>query len=220
MPPTRPAARRLAAGHLRGLWRRLGRFDRGRLEAPELVRRIAARTGLPPDAVQRRGRCGAGRAAADARHRGPAAPPARAKAAACTSCRTCRGPMPTTWSASTRSSAASTIRRDLGACPADQARAGHLRRLAARHFGAAPAQLLFIDDVPDNVQRRAARRLERAAFRRRRRLRGADCVPAAGSEGRRRAGIGVSAACGAARSRCTLRATKRTQGRRTVGSGT
>jgi len=125
-------------------------FDRGLLQEPELVQRIAARTGLPPAAV---------RAVVDA-------VPAELQ------------PMPATVALLRRVHAQGRRLHFLSNMPAPYAE--HLERThdflrcfesgvvsarvgqikpepgiydtAARLFGAAPDQLLFIDDVPANVQ--------------------------------------------------------------------
>lgn len=124
-------------------------FDRGVVDAPDLVRRIAARTGLPADAV---------RAVVDA-------VPAELQ------------PVPDTVALLRRLHAQGRRLHFLSNMPGPYA--DHLERThdfigcfesgvfsarvrqikpepgiyatAARHFGAAPDQLLFIDDVLDNV---------------------------------------------------------------------
>jgi len=124
-------------------------FDRGRVEAPELVRRIAARTGLPPEAV---------RAVVDA-------VPAELQ------------PVPDTVALLRRLHAQGRRLHFLSNMPgpyADHLELTHdfigcfesgvfsarvhqikpepgIFDTATRHFGAEPDELLFIDDVPDNV---------------------------------------------------------------------
>ncbi len=148
------AARRLAAHIFQGYGGDWAEFDRGALEVPELVRRIAERTGLLAGEV---------RAVVDA-------VPAELQ------------PMPDSVALLRRLHAQGRRLHFLSNMPAPYAE--HLERehdflrcfasgvisarvqqikpepgifaTAARLFGGDPAQLLFIDDVPDNVQ--AARR--------------------------------------------------------------
>jgi putative hydrolase of the HAD superfamily len=147
-------ARRLAEAIFEGYGGDWADFDRGRLEVPELVRRIAARTGLPPEEVQ---------AVVDA-------VPAELQ------------PMPDTVALLERLHTAGHRMFFLSNMP--QPYAQHLERehafigwfadgvisarvqlvkpepeifdLAARRFGVPPAQLAFIDDMAVNVE--AARR--------------------------------------------------------------
>lgn len=148
------SARRLTQQIFQGYGGDWAEFDRGMLEAPELVRRIVARTGLPTSAVQ---------AVVDA-------VPAELQ------------PMPDTVALLRRLHAQGRRLHFLSNMPAPYAE--HLERehdflrcfesgvisarvrqikpepgifdTAARRFGADPAQLLFIDDVAENV--RAAHR--------------------------------------------------------------
>ncbi|HRH90108.1 MAG TPA: HAD family phosphatase [Rubrivivax sp.] len=148
------SARRLTQHIFQGYGGDWAEFDRGMLEAPELVRRIVARTGLPTSAVQ---------AVVDA-------VPAELQ------------PMPDTVALLRRLHAQGRRLHFLSNMPAPYAE--HLERehdflrcfesgvisarvrqikpepgifdTAARRFGADPAQLLFIDDVAENV--RAAHR--------------------------------------------------------------
>jgi len=148
------SARRLVRNIFQGYSGDWADFDRGLLQVPELVRRIAARTGLPAQAV---------RAVVDA-------VPAELQ------------PIPETVALLRRLHAQGRRLHYLSNMPDPYA--NHLERehdflrcfdsgvisarvqqikpepgifaTAARHFGAEPAQLLFIDDVPDNVE--AARR--------------------------------------------------------------
>lgn len=148
------AAQRLVQAIFQGYGGDWADFDRGSVEAPALVRRIAARTGLEAADVQR---------VVDA-------VPAELQ------------PMPDTVALLGRLHARGRRLHFLSNMPAPYA--DHLERehaflrcfesgvisarvrqikpepaiftTAARHFGAAPAQLLFIDDVPGNVD--AARR--------------------------------------------------------------
>ena len=147
-------ARRLAEAIFQGYGGDWADFDRGCLEVPELVRRIAARTGLPPNEVQ---------AVVDA-------VPAELQ------------PMPDTVALLERLYTAGHRMFFLSNMP--QPYAQHLERehafigwfadgvisarvelvkpepeifeLAARRFGVPPAQLAFIDDMAVNVE--AARR--------------------------------------------------------------
>ena len=148
------SARRLTQHIFQGYGGDWAEFDRGMLEAPELVRRIVARTGLPTSAVQ---------AVVDA-------VPAELQ------------PMPDTVALLRRLHAQGRRLHFLSNMTAPYAE--HLERehdflrcfesgvisarvrqikpepgifdTAARRFGADPAQLLFIDDVAENV--RAAHR--------------------------------------------------------------
>lgn len=148
------AARLLTEAIFEGYGGDWAEFDRGRLEVPELVRRIAARTGLSPDDVQ---------AVVDA-------VPAELQ------------PQPDMVALLGRLHTAGHRMFYLSNMP--QPYAEHLERahafvgwfadgvisarvqlikpeaeifeLAARRFGVAPAQLVFIDDMPVNVA--AARR--------------------------------------------------------------
>lgn len=148
------AARLLADAIFQGYGGDWAEFDRGRVEVPELVRRIAARTGLPPGEV---------RAVVDA-------VPAELQ------------PQPATVALLQRLRDAGRQLFFLSNMP--QPYAEHLERehafvgwfadgvfsarvnlikpeadifaLAARRFGVPPAQLVFIDDMPVNVE--AARR--------------------------------------------------------------
>jgi putative hydrolase of the HAD superfamily len=147
-------ARLLAEAIFEGYGGDWAEFDRGRLEVPELVRRIAARTGLSPDDVQ---------SVVDA-------VPVELQ------------PMPDTVALLGRLHTAGHRMFYLSNMPRPYAE--HLERehafvgwfadgvisarvqlikpeaeifeLAARRFGVAPAQLVFIDDMPVNVA--AARR--------------------------------------------------------------
>ena len=148
------SARRLVRNIFQGYSGDWADFDRGLLQVPELVRRIAARTGLPAQAVQ---------AVVDA-------VPAELQ------------PIPETVALLRRLHAQGRRLHFLSNMPGPYA--DHLERehdfvgcfesgvfsarvqqikpepgifaTAARHFGAEPTQLLFIDDVADNVE--AARR--------------------------------------------------------------
>jgi putative hydrolase of the HAD superfamily len=147
--PDEVAARRLVQAIFQGYGGDWAEFDRGCVEVPELVSRIAARTGLAPPEV---------RAVVDA-------VPAELQ------------PMPASVALLRRLHAEGRRLHFLSNMPAPYAE--HLERehaflrcfesgvisarvqqikpepgiydTAARRFGAAPAQLAFIDDVPDNV---------------------------------------------------------------------
>jgi putative hydrolase of the HAD superfamily len=155
------AARRLAEGIFQGWGGDWAEFDRGTIDVPELVWRIAKRTGLRPQDVQ---------AVVDA-------VPAELQ------------PMPETVMLLERLQSAGRPLHFLSNMPhpyADHlerehafvsrfesgvfsARVGWIKpeaeiyAVAARRFGAQPSQLLFIDDMPDNVA--AARRAGWQALR-------------------------------------------------------
>jgi putative hydrolase of the HAD superfamily len=144
------SAQRLAESIFQGYGDDWAEFDRGVLEVPELVQRIAARTGLPSPAVQ---------AVVNA-------VPAELQPAACTVALLQRlhargralhflSNMPRPYAEHLqrehpflRCFASGVFSAHVGLVKPEPA----IFAVAAQHFGAEPSQLLLIDDVAENVE--------------------------------------------------------------------
>ena len=143
------AAQRLAAALFQGYGGDWAEFDRGTLEVPELVRRIAARTGLPAAAVQ---------AVVDAV---PAELQPVPGTVALLRRLHAQGGLVHYLSNMPRPYAEHLLRRhDFIGCFASGVISAHVGAIkpeprifdiAARRFGVPPPQLVFIDDVAENV---------------------------------------------------------------------